>query len=130
MRRRLGGRRREFTRGHPTRAMRTSAVGPFRVSACRICATDGEDVASRRRTGIPAPCGLYRNSNLCGAWEETSERLRILAASLLPIGIDIEILPRVLPVRVFLVAPNPGLKHRVFDRINADPPRTVGGDEL
>src|SRR5438874_833368 len=48
----------------------------------------------------------------------------------LPLLVHVEILPWMLPVRVLLVAANPGLNERVLDRVEAEPPRVVRGNDL
>src|SRR5271169_3141112 len=63
----------------------------------------------------------------CGAG--ATDRVQRLA-SLLPCRVDVQVHPWVLPVCVLPVAKHPRLQQGVLDRVYADPPRVVRGDEL
>src|SRR6266550_3882630 len=73
-------------------------------------------------------CSAIRLSHLRNSTQHHS-RTGLLACPL-PRSIDVEILPRMLQVGVFLVAPHPWLQQCVLDGVKAEPPRVVRGDEL
>src|SRR5438045_7663773 len=98
------------------------------MRVCRICAT----LVCRRcefiRTAWPDESGPTAANRPCVGANSFAQPGWMNPA--LPLLIHVEILPRMLPVRVLLVASHPWLNERVLDRVEAEPPRVVCSDDL